>query len=316
MKYATLGRMGAEASRVAFGMRQLNDPADIERHAENVVYAYRRGINFFETSVSYAEGKAETILGRAIREMKRGELPFYVMSKCHAAESGAFRRNLESSLERLGLDTLDIFTCLWGVKSLNEWLGAVRFGAVKELERARDEGLIRYIAITSHMKDDDMKRVMSDYPFDLNIIGFNVINARFRMEGLRASFESGAGNIAMCPLGSGRLVMFKDVFGAIRIRKDQSLVQAAYDYVLSSPFVHSVIGGFNEKSEIDEAVSAVETHVPYTAEEMALVQERLAARISPLEHERRFEVAKAINERPYILREEAAELFGVYPMSL
>ena len=36
MKYATLGRMGAEASRVAFGMRQLDDPADIERHAENV----------------------------------------------------------------------------------------------------------------------------------------------------------------------------------------------------------------------------------------------------------------------------------------
>ena len=62
-------------------------------------------------------------------------------------------------------------------------------------------------------------------------------------------------------------------------------------------------------------MSAVETHVPYTAEEMALVQERLAARISPLEHERRFKVAKAINKRPYILREEAAELFGVYPMS-
>lgn len=316
MKYIKLGRSNMEVSRISLGTHHLDNPVDVDRHAENIVYAYQKGINFFETSVSYGDGYSELILGEAIKEMKKGEMPFYIMSKCHFADHETFRQNLENTLTRLGIDCIDAFTCLWGVKSYYEWEGAKRFGAIKELEQAKEEGLIKHIAISTHMRDEDMAKVMQDYPFDFNIIGFNVVNAPYRLEGLKASYISGAGNIAMTPLGTGDILEFPDVFSAIKMRKNQSLVQAAYDFLLSSPYIHSVLGSFNDKSQIDEAIYAMEHHIPYSQAELEQVHVNLHNRIHELPLNTRFEVASAIRKRAYILRDEAADLLEVYPMSI
>lgn len=316
MEYARLGRSGIEVSRISMGTHHLEVPGDIDRHAGNIVYAYQKGINFFETSVSYGEGNSELILGEAIKEMKKGERPFYITSKSHYGDHDTFRRHLESSLKRMGIDCIDAFTCLWGVKSYFEWSGVRAFGALDEMLKAREEGLIRCIAITTHMKDEDMVRVVRDYPFDFTVMGYNVMNASYRTAGLIASYESGAGNIAMNPLAMGEIVKYPEVFDAIRIREGQSLVQAAYDYMLSSPYIHSVLGGFNEKEHIDEAVCAMERHVPYTPGEYTLVRQKLGERMDRLPMETRVRIGAAIRKRPFILREEAADFFHVYPLSI
>lgn len=316
MEYARLLRSGMNISRISMGTHHLESPGDTHRHAQNIVYAYQKGVNFFETSVSYGEGNSELILGEAIKEMKKGKLPFYIMSKSHYGDHDTFRRHLEMSLKRMGIDCIDAFTCLWGVKSYFEWSGAKAFGALDEMLKAKEEGLIRCIAITAHMKDEDMVRVVRDYPFDFTIMGYNAINGAYRTAGLMAAYESGAGIIAMNPLGIGEIVKYPEAFDAIRIRKGQSLVRAAYDYMLSSPYIHSVLGGFNEKEHIDEAVYAMEHHVPYTPEEYALVRRRLGERMAKLPMEARIRMGAAIRRRPFILREEAADFFHVYPLSI
>ena len=94
-----------------------------------------KGINFFETSVTYGEGYSELILGEAVKEMKKGEHPFFIMSKTHAGDHETFRRDLENSMKRLGVDSIDAFTCLWGVKSGVEWSSAK---AMERLKRWRE----------------------------------------------------------------------------------------------------------------------------------------------------------------------------------
>lgn len=71
MKYTVLGRSGISVSRISMGTHHLNDPADMDKHVQNFLYAYKKGINFFETSVTYGEGYSELILGEAVKEMKR-----------------------------------------------------------------------------------------------------------------------------------------------------------------------------------------------------------------------------------------------------
>ena len=115
MKYTVLGRSGISVSRISMGTHHLNDPADMDKHVQNFLY---------ETSVTYGEGYSELILGEAVKEMKKGERPFFIMSKTHAGDHETFRRDLENSLKRLGVDSIDAFTCLWGVKSGVEWSGA------------------------------------------------------------------------------------------------------------------------------------------------------------------------------------------------
>lgn len=315
MEYAVLGRSGLSVSRISMGTHHLNQPSEVETHVKNILYAYEHGINFFETSNSYGEGYSEIILGEAVKEMKHGSLPFSIMSKTHFADHDTFRSHLEQSLKRLGVDCIDAYTCLWGVKSDVEWNGAKAYGALKEMEKAKEEGLIRYLSISTHMKNEEMERVVQDYPFDFNVLGFNVVNSVYRMDGLKATWESGAGTIAMNPLATGDILKFPEIFGSIRLRNEQSLVQAAYQYVLSVPWVHSVLGTFNSTEQIDEALKVLEQPV-YSEEELQLVQKRLRECVSSRPLEERFAAGKALRQRPYILREEAADLMEVYPMSV
>ena len=277
------------------GTHHLNDPADMDKHVQNFLYAYKKGINFFETSVTYGEGYSELILGEAVKEMKKEGRPFFIMSKTHAGDHETFRRDLENSLKRLGVDSIDAFTCLWGVKSGVEWSGAKAYGALKEMERAREEGLIKHIAISAHMKNQELEPIVKEYPFDYSVQGFNVVNSAYRADGLKATWESGAGTIAMNPLATGDILKYSHIFDAIRIREDQSLVQAAYSYVLSL-------------SVLEEA--------PYSEAELKKVQTCLKERIRGTSLKERIDTGKGLRQRPYILREEAADLMEVYPLSI
>ena len=49
------------------GSHHLKNPEDIDKHAENFLYAYEQGINFFETSDTYGNNCSELILGAAIK---------------------------------------------------------------------------------------------------------------------------------------------------------------------------------------------------------------------------------------------------------
>ena len=69
MKYAVLGRSGMKVSRISMGTHHLDNPSDVDKHVRNFLYAYKKGINFFETSVTYGDGYSELILGEAVKEM-------------------------------------------------------------------------------------------------------------------------------------------------------------------------------------------------------------------------------------------------------
>jgi len=81
--------------------------------------AFNKGVNYFDCADVYADGKAELLLGNAIRDLKRESLVisskvFWAtmpgpngrgLSRKHLTES------LHASLERMGLDYLDLYFC-------------------------------------------------------------------------------------------------------------------------------------------------------------------------------------------------------------
>lgn len=95
MEYRKLGSTGIQISRISMGSHHLKNPQDIDKHAENFFYAYKQGINFFETGDTYGNNCSELILGTAIKEMKKHKKPFYIMSKTHAGDSKTFRKILK-----------------------------------------------------------------------------------------------------------------------------------------------------------------------------------------------------------------------------
>jgi voltage-dependent potassium channel beta subunit len=120
MRYRKLGRSGLQVSEVSLGS-WLTFGSSVDRQAtrEIVHRAYDLGINLFDTADAYAKGEGEEVLGQALRAIPRRHLviaskAFFPMSQ-HPNDRGLSRKHLfesvEASLQRLGIDYLDLHQC-------------------------------------------------------------------------------------------------------------------------------------------------------------------------------------------------------------
>ena len=139
----------------------LYEAVDDETAHAVVERAWQLGIRYFDTAPYYGSGNAERRLGAALRERPRDE--FVVSTKVgrllRPGESGwhgappleayfdfshdAALRSLEASLERLGLDRIDIAL----VHDPDEHYEEAVAGAYRALARLRDEGVVRAVGV-------------------------------------------------------------------------------------------------------------------------------------------------------------------------
>ncbi|MBF0107554.1 MAG: aldo/keto reductase [Magnetococcales bacterium] len=125
-------------------------PEDSLANAHDIIHAaLGMGINHIETARSY--GKSERLIGKVLSLMKPPRSPLILTSKGQPTETaGEMRRQLENSLERLGVDRLDLYA-LHGLNNRMRADLALRpGGCLAALQRARDEGLIGAIGFSSH----------------------------------------------------------------------------------------------------------------------------------------------------------------------
>ncbi len=120
MHYRRLGRSGLKVSEIALGAWvTMGSQIDEKVSKELIYHAYENGVNFFDNADIYARGKAETVMGKAIKDLPREELVISSkvfwptmegpngrgLSRKHLTES------IDQSLDRLGLDYLDLYFC-------------------------------------------------------------------------------------------------------------------------------------------------------------------------------------------------------------
>ena len=138
------GRTGHASSRVIFGAAALSrvrqDKAD-----EVLPVLDEFGVNHIDTAASY--GDSELRLAPWLSTRRKD---FFLATKTGERTGGAARAQLEKSLERLGVDHVDLIQ-LHNLVEEDEWSQAHGSGgAVEALVRARDEGLTRFIGVTGH----------------------------------------------------------------------------------------------------------------------------------------------------------------------
>lgn len=118
MQYRRLGRSGLHVSEISLGSWQTaggkNDP---DQFVGLVLKAFDNGINFFDSAEGYNRGEAESIIGKAIKQLSRSEL--VIATKCSGGPSrdhrniGLNKKHMieacEASLTRLGVDHIDLY---------------------------------------------------------------------------------------------------------------------------------------------------------------------------------------------------------------
>jgi aryl-alcohol dehydrogenase-like predicted oxidoreductase len=141
---APFGRTGHDSTRVIFGAAALGGLRQ-ERADEVLQQLLDAGVNHLDTAASY--GESERRIGPWMAE-HRGR--FFLATKTGERRGDAARAELERSLERLQVDSVDLIQ-LHNLVEPDEWeVAHGPGGAVEALAAARDEGLVRHIGVTGH----------------------------------------------------------------------------------------------------------------------------------------------------------------------
>lgn len=156
MEYREIGKTGMKVSALSFGASSLGSVfrATKESEAIEAVHvAVDNGINFIDVSPYYGHYKAETVLGKALREIPRDK--YYLSTKVgRYGKDGvntwdySAKRALESvdeSMDRLGIDFIDLI-------NVHDIEFADLEQVVKEtlpaLVELRDKGVVGHVGIT------------------------------------------------------------------------------------------------------------------------------------------------------------------------
>ncbi|MGI6722092.1 MAG: aldo/keto reductase [Anaerovoracaceae bacterium] len=251
MKYTELGNTGMKVSRIGFGVltvgrTQLNQ--SIEEGAELIRYALSRGMNFLDTAQYY-----ETY--PYIREaLKDGRYDPVIASKTLDYSARDMRFAIEEARRELNRDVIDIFM-LHEVRVHGDF--ELRAGAWEELQKAKLEGKVRAIGVSTHHIDvcEQMLQVPEcDLIFPLiNKFGLGIRRgddpgtAEDMADVIRRLSADGRGIFSMKAFGGGNLT---------------SRYMECLDYVSALPGIDSIMMGFGKKEEVDNACDYVDGKLP------------------------------------------------------
>ena len=138
------GRTGHESSRVIFGAAALGGMSQDRADATMALVA-DAGINHIDTAASY--GESELRLAPWLADHRH---TVFLATKTGMRDGESARAQLEKSLERLGVDQVDLIQLHNLVEDDEFEVAHGPGGAVEALAQAREEGLTRFIGVTGH----------------------------------------------------------------------------------------------------------------------------------------------------------------------
>ncbi|WP_321786957.1 L-glyceraldehyde 3-phosphate reductase [Burkholderia pyrrocinia] len=312
MQYRTCGKSGLKLPALSLGLwHNFGDSTPISTQREILRTAFDLGINHFDLANNYGPpyGSAETNFGRLLKEDFRPYRDELLISTKAGwdmwpgpyGSGGGSRKyvlaSLDQSLQRMGLDYVDIFYShrFDAHTPLEETAGA--------LASAVQQGKALYIGISSYSaaKTREMAELLAQYkvPLLIHQPSYNMLNRWIESELLGTLDDVGAGSIAFTPLAQG-LLTSKYLNGvpadarvnkpgggslkqdhlsadnlehvrklnAIAERRGQSLAQMALAWVLRNGRVTSALIGASRAEQVRENVGALK-NLEFSAEELA-----------------------------------------------
>ncbi|MDE7475291.1 MAG: aldo/keto reductase [Duncaniella sp.] len=216
MEYHEIGKTGMKVSALSFGASSLgavfhdiNEPRAIEAvHA-----AVDGGMNFIDVSPYYGHYKAETVLGKALREIPRDK--YYLSTKVgRYGKDGvntwdySAKRAKESvyeSMERLGIDHIDLIN-VHDIEFAD--LNQVVNETLPALVELKEKGVVSHVGITA-LPPENIKLVVVHTPAGMveTIMTFchYTLNDTLLLDYLDMFEEKGIGVISASPLSMGLL---------------------------------------------------------------------------------------------------------------
>jgi uncharacterized protein len=177
MPTRNLGKTGFQVGIFSLGgQATLEIPGKAQESEAIVNRAIDLGINYIDTAAGYGDGVSETHIGQVIKHRRR---EVFLASKTHRRDYDESMRLLERSLKNLQTDHLDT----WQLHNVQrqEQVDEIfaKNGAIHALEKARSEGLVRFLGITGHYEPIVLLEAIKRFPFDTILVAVNAADVHF-----------------------------------------------------------------------------------------------------------------------------------------
>jgi aryl-alcohol dehydrogenase-like predicted oxidoreductase len=211
---AQLGNTGLEITRVGFGAWAIGGggwefgwgPQEDDESIATIHRALELGVNWIDTAAAYGFGRSERIVGRALAGLDQRP---YVFTKCSLLDDGTGRvrhslkrdsilREAEASLDRLGVDAIDLYQIHWPDPDQDIEEGWTALATLKE------QGLVRHIGV-SNFDADQLRRIRSIAPVETIQPQYSLIDRAAEADVLPLAETDHIGVIVYSPMGSGLL---------------------------------------------------------------------------------------------------------------
>jgi aryl-alcohol dehydrogenase-like predicted oxidoreductase len=236
-----LGKTGIKLSRLALGgFHQVEISSEV---VHKVIDAYLEvGGNYIETARDYGSGASEEKIGKALLG-RRDQV--FLCSKSGDRTSDGIRKDIETSLKLLQTDHIE-FYYLHGVSSTED-LNSITApkGALAGLLKAKEEGLITGIGLSSHRIPIYIEAIRKQLPLSIILVWCNYLEDLYlpeiRNELFPLAKEKGIGITGMKPLADGFLYRS---------------VKNAMQYALGTG-AEVVVSGMNSPDHVYQAADAI-----------------------------------------------------------
>ncbi len=217
MQYRHLGKAGIQVSELSLGSwLTFKDKSAVDSTVEMMAAAYDAGVNFFDNAEIYASGKAEEIMGAALKKLSWHRGSYLVSTKLfwglHAGPNMQNTLNrkylieaIAGSLKRLQLEYVDLLYChradkttpieetVWAMHNIIE-RGQALYWGTSEWEAAD------ILAALEIAERHHLHKPIVEQPI------YNLFDRRRFSEDYRAVYEThGYGATIFSPLASGML---------------------------------------------------------------------------------------------------------------
>lgn len=269
MRTRKLGNSGLELTTVGLGTWAIGGAGwraswGRQDDTESIAAIHRAielGVNWIDTAAVYGLGHSEEMVGEAIRGHRHEVL---IATKCGQAwgedrqiirtlKAESLRREVEGSLRRLGIDTIDLYQIHWPIpdEELEEaWYTMAEF--VKE-------GKARCIGV-SNFSVEQMKRVLPIHPIASLQPPYSMLRREVEPEILPFCGQNGIGVIAYSPMQAGLLTG--------KFNKEYLTTLDAEDWRLKNPLFQEPL--FSLNVEMVEAMKPIAERSGRSMAELAI----------------------------------------------
>ena len=247
MNYIPLGKTGLMVSELGFGGIPI---IRIDEEAAVLVLrrAYESGITFYDTANAYRD--SEKKIGRALGDVRDKVI---LATKTIRRDASGAVEQLDNSLRMMKTDYIDIYQ-LHQIAQEKDWeIVTGPGGALEAVAKAKEQGKIRYMGVTSHNLAMAIKLVKTGL-FSTIQFPFNFIEDAAKDELHTVARERGMGILAMKPFAGGMIDNARIAFKFLRQHAD----------VIALP-------GFDSPERVDEVVSFYEQPNTVTREDLKLM---------------------------------------------